>query len=86
MTWSSLNSRLGEIRCLNQRIFLYRVRWHERTDSAAKSVTDLAPNELKILYANLKPETNTFIRIKWFKFWNNNIQKKFVLIKPNLRK
>ena len=41
------------------------VSGNERADSAAKLALDLSPNNVSILYTDLKPQINKFILPKW---------------------
>ena len=54
---------------LNRRYWIPRhvgIKGNEKSDSLAKSALNMAPDRVKILYADLKPKINKF-------FYSNNI-------------
>ena len=61
-----------------------RVSGNERVDSTAKSALDLSPDNISILYTDLKPQTNKVFLTKWQQRWNNSINNKLFQIKPTL--
>ena len=60
------------------------VSGNDRADSAAKSAIDLNPDNIFILYTNLKHQINRFFLTKWQQRWNSDINNKLFQIKPTL--
>ena len=69
-----LLSRLDSMSCRKEIITCWipshiRVSRNERADSAAKLDLDLSPNNISILYTDLKPQINKFFFTKWQQRW-----------------
>ena len=81
LTYNSMSSHKEIIMCwIPSHIGVSR---NEEAESAAKSALDLSPNNISILYTDLKPQIKFFL-IKWQQCWNNNINNKLFQINPTL--